>query len=83
MASGLNFANCLWYEIEQGLLQDRLDWSKDRGRGVPLCFLVESEFHRLRFRCNPSSVRERPRQQLCFSLRETVSTLKRSPSYVT
>ena len=43
------------------------------------CFLVESEFYRLRFCCNPSSVRERPRQQLCFSLRETVSTLKRSP----
>ena len=39
MASGLNFANCLWYEIEQGLLQDRLDWSKDRGSRVSSVFL--------------------------------------------
>ena len=49
---------------------------KDRLR-QQVCFLVESEFYRLRFCCNPSSVRERPRQQLCFSLRE--STLKRTP----
>ena len=79
----------------------RIGLTGQRGRGISLCFLVESEFyrlrvwriglgsnsvflvesefHRLRFCCNPSSVRERPRQQLCFSLRETVSTLKRSP----